>query len=99
MSGNSSFYEALIKTIKVSSIDDTADRAFVETVKLFETLNEVFDERTVDLLMKAWIRAIKTANYGKFTSVFDRHMKSAIGPQRRIRIEMDEQDEEGTDHD
>lgn len=69
-------FDILMETRKVGTIDDLADNAFVQSTKMFEMIEDIFDERTCDLLMKAWIRALKSKDYDKFLLVYKRHLKN-----------------------
>lgn len=56
------------------SLETRAENAFSVSAKFLELLKkEAPDEKSYDLMMKAWMRAIKDGDYSKFKRVYKKY--------------------------
>lgn len=60
-----------------SGLETRAENAFNVGVKFMELLREeAGDEKNFDLMMKAWFRAVKDGDFGKFKRTYRKYTES-----------------------
>jgi len=70
-----SIFEELSK-FSGSDVETRAENAFVVGDRFLQLLrNRIDDDKTFDLVMKAWFRAIKDGDFNKFKRVYRKHSK------------------------
>lgn len=73
MHSNKSLFEELSRHSGVS-IDTRAENAFNVAVKFMKLLEQAApDEKAYDLMMKAWMRAVKDGDFSKFVRTYKKY--------------------------
>lgn len=68
-----SLFEEL-SNLSVSDVETRAENAFAVGAKFVMLLkSEISDEKAFDLMMKAWFRAVKDNDFGKFKRTYRKY--------------------------